>query len=82
MDMKPGSQPDWSLFPRGACSDGRVVKGAATDCMLSLTIAWVRILVLACEKVTSDLGLGVKDYSLGDDNLLSSIESTAVFYGG
>ena len=59
-----------------------MVKGAATDCMLSLTIAWVRIPAWACEKVASDLGLGVKDFSLGDDNLLSSIGSTAVFYGG
>ena len=27
----------------GACSDGRVVQGTATDCTLSLTNAWVRI---------------------------------------
>ena len=35
-----------------------VVEGAATECMLSLTTAWVRILAWACEKVASDLGLG------------------------
>ena len=32
--------------------------GAATDCTLSLTTAWVRIPAWACEKVASDLGLG------------------------
>ena len=41
-----------------ACSDGRVVLGAATDCTLPLTTAWVRIPTWACEKVASDLGLG------------------------
>ena len=30
---------------------------SATDCMLSLTTAWVRIPAWACEKVCSDLGL-------------------------
>ena len=31
---------------------------AATDCMLSLTTAWVRIPAYVCEKVASDLELG------------------------
>ena len=35
-----------------------MVWGAATDCTLSLTTAWVRIPAWACEKVASDLGLG------------------------
>ena len=43
---------------RLACSDGLVVLGAATDCTLSLTTAWVRIPAWACEKVASNLGLG------------------------
>ena len=41
-----------------ACPDGGVVRGAVTDCMLSLTTAWFQIPSWACEKVASDLGLG------------------------
>ena len=46
------------LSPLRACPDGRVVKGAATDCSLPLTTAPYGILFVACEKVASDLGLG------------------------
>ena len=33
-------------------SDGRMIRGAATDCTLSLTTAWV--LIPACERVASE----------------------------
>ena len=46
------------LTVTGACSDGRVVLGAATDGTLSPTTAWVQIPVWACVKVASDFGLG------------------------
>ena len=49
---------DLPTVPEGACCDGRVIKGNATDCTLSLTTAWVQIPAWAYEKVASDLGLG------------------------
>ena len=42
----------------GACPNGRVVKGVATDGLLSITTSRVRISTGACEKVAIDLGFG------------------------
>ena len=46
------------LSPLRDCPDGRVVKGAASDCSLPLTTAPFGIPFVTCEKVASDLGLG------------------------
>ena len=40
-----------------ACINSLVVWGAATDCSLSLRTRRIRILLEACEELTSDLGL-------------------------
>ena len=42
----------------GACPDGRVVLGVATDCLLSLITIWVWMADVVRKKVGSDLVLG------------------------
>ena len=44
--------------PTGACPDGHVVLGVATDCYQSLNATRVRVAPGAYENVSSDLGLG------------------------